>query len=313
MAIERSLLDRMFGCGTLHISTAAEDGMVVLADVPDAEQVHTTLSELLFSGMTVRIERPAAHLAELVMDRPEALNALSTDQARRLRDVVQEVAADRRVSAIVLCSAVSSAFCVGADLKERGRLDDDQLRAQREVLVEAFGAVLGIEVPIIAAVHGYALGGGCELALCCDLVVAADDAVFGLPEVGLGLVPGGGGTQLLSRRVGLNRALDLILTGRRVTAAEALDLGLADRGVPAGSARDAARQLAEGIAAQSPISLRAAKRATRQGFETDLASGLQLEDRAWREAAFSADRREGVASFNERRAPHWPSWEMGDD
>ena len=263
--------------------------------------------------MTVRIERPAAHLAELVMDRPEALNALSTDQARRLRDVVQEVAADRRVSAIVLCSAVSSAFCVGADLKERGRLDDDQLRAQREVLVEAFGAVLGIEVPIIAAVHGYALGGGCELALCCDLVVAADDAVFGLPEVGLGLVPGGGGTQLLSRRVGLNRALDLILTGRRVTAAEALDLGLADRGVPAGSARDAARQLAEGIAAQSPISLRAAKRATRQGFETDLASGLQLEDRAWREAAFSADRREGVASFNERRAPHWPSWEMGDD
>ena len=263
--------------------------------------------------MTVRIERPAAHLAELVMDRPEALNALSTDQARRLRDVVQEVAADRRVSAIVLCSAVSSAFCVGADLKERGRLDDDQLRAQREVFVEAFGAVLGIEVPIIAAVHGYALGGGCELALCCDLVVAADDAVFGLPEVGLGLVPGGGGTQLLSRRVGLNRALDLILTGRRVTAAEALDLGLADRGVPAGSARDAARQLAEGIAAQSPISLRAAKRATRQGFETDLASGLQLEDRAWREAAFSADRREGVASFNERRAPHWPSWEMGDD
>ncbi len=263
--------------------------------------------------MTVRIERPAAHLAELVMDRPEALNALSTDQARRLRDVVQEVAADRRVSVIVLCSAVSSAFCVGADLKERGRLDDDQLRAQREVFVEAFGAVLGIEVPIIAAVHGYALGGGCELALCCDLVVAADDAVFGLPEVGLGLVPGGGGTQLLSRRVGLNRALDLILTGRRVTAAEALDLGLADRGVPAGSARDAARQLAEGIAAQSPISLRAAKRATRQGFETDLASGLQLEDRAWREAAFSADRREGVASFNERRAPHWPSWEMGDD
>jgi enoyl-CoA hydratase/carnithine racemase len=263
--------------------------------------------------MTVRIERPAAHLAELVMDRPEALNALSTDQARRLRDVVQEVTADRRVSAIVLCSAVPSAFCVGADLKERGRLDDDQLRAQREVFVEAFGAVLGIEVPIIAAVHGYALGGGCELALCCDLVVAADDAVFGLPEVGLGLVPGGGGTQLLSRRVGLNRALDLILTGRRVTAAEALDLGLADRGVPAGSARDAARQLAEGIAAQSPISLRAAKRATRQGFETDLASGLQLEDRAWREAAFSADRREGVASFNERRAPHWPSWEMGDD
>jgi enoyl-CoA hydratase/carnithine racemase len=263
--------------------------------------------------MTVRIERPAPHVAELVMDRPEALNALSTDQARRLRDAAREVAADRQVSVMVLCSALSQAFCVGADLKERGRFDDDQLRAQRQVFFETFGAVLGIEVPTIAAVHGYALGGGCELALSCDLVVASDDAVFGLPEVGLGLVPGGGGTQLLSRRVGLNRALDLIMTGRRVTGAEALDLGLADRGVPAGSARTAARQLAEAIAAQSPVSLRAAKRAVREGFDTDLATGLGLEDRAWREAAFSADRREGIAAFNDRRAPRWPSWGKGDD
>jgi enoyl-CoA hydratase/carnithine racemase len=263
--------------------------------------------------MTVRVERSAPHVAELIMDRPEALNALSTDQARRLRDAVQQVGADRQVSVVLLCSALPSAFSVGADLKERGRLDDDQLRAQREVFVQTFGAVLGIEVPTIAAVDGYALGGGCELALSCDLIVASDDAIFGLPEVGLGLVPGGGGTQLLSRRVGLNRALDLIVTGRRVTAAQALDLGLADRGVPAGSARTAARQLADGIAAQSPVSLRAAKRAVRQGFETDLATGLGLEDQAWREAAFSADRREGVAAFSERRAPNWPSWGTGDD
>jgi enoyl-CoA hydratase/carnithine racemase len=263
--------------------------------------------------MTVRIERPAPHVAELVMDRPEALNALSTDQARRLLDAAREVAADRQVGVMILGSALSQAFCVGADLKERGRFDDDQLRAQREVFVETFGAVLGIEVPTIAAVHGYALGGGCELALSCDLVVASDDAVFGLPEVGLGLVPGGGGTQLLSRRVGLNRALDLILTGRRVTAAEALGLGLADRRVPAGLARTAARQLAEGIAAQSPVSLRAAKRAVREGFDTDLATGLGLEDQAWREAAFSADRREGIAAFSDRRAPRWPSWGMGDE
>jgi enoyl-CoA hydratase/carnithine racemase len=259
--------------------------------------------------MTVRVERPAPHVAELIMDRPAALNALSTDQARRLRDAVRQVGADRQVSAVVLCSALSQAFCVGADLKERSRFDDDQLGAQRSIFVEAFGAVRGIEVPSVAAVGGYALGGGCELALSCDLIVASDDATFGLPEVGLGLVPGGGGTQLLSRRVGLNRALDLILTGRRLTAAEALDLGLADRCVAAGSARTAARQLAEQIAAQSPVSLRAAKRAVREGFETDLATGLDLEDQAWREAAFSADRSEGVAAFNERRAPTWPSWD----
>jgi enoyl-CoA hydratase/carnithine racemase len=263
--------------------------------------------------MTVRVERPAAHVAELIMDRPEALNALSTDQARRLRDAAREVAGDRQVSVLVLSSALSQAFCVGADLKERGRLDDDQLRAQRQVFVDAFGAVLGIEVPTIAAVDGYALGGGCELALSCDLVVASDDAIFGLPEVGLGLVPGGGGTQLLSRRVGLNRALDLILTGRRVTAAEALDLGLVDRRVPARSARTAARRLADEIAAHSPVSLRVAKRAVRAGFETDLATGLALEDQAWREAAFSADRREGVAAFNDKRSPRWPSWGTGDD
>jgi enoyl-CoA hydratase/carnithine racemase len=263
--------------------------------------------------MTVRVERPAPHVAELIMDRPEALNALSTDQARRLADAVREVRANRAVSVVVLCSALSQAFCVGADLKERGRLDDDQLRAQREVFVGTFGAVLGIEAPTIAAVDGYALGGGCELALSCDLIVASDDAIFGLPEVGLGLVPGGGGTQLLSRRVGLNRALDLIMTGRRLTAAEALDIGLADRGVPAGSARTAARQLAEQIAAQSPIGLRAAKRAVREGFETDLATGLGLEDEAWREAAFSTDRREGVAAFNDKRAPRWPSWGAAGD
>jgi enoyl-CoA hydratase/carnithine racemase len=263
--------------------------------------------------MTVRVERPAARVAELIMDRPEALNALSTDQARRLREAVWEVAADRQISVLVLSSALSQAFCVGADLKERGRLDDDQLRAQRQVFVDAFGAVLAIEVPTIAAVDGYALGGGCELALSCDLVVASDDAIFGLPEVGLGLVPGGGGTQLLSRRVGLNRALDLILTARRVTAAEALDLGLVDRRVPARSARTAARLLADEIAAHSPVSLRAAKRAVRAGFETDLATGLALEDQAWREAAFSADRREGMAAFNDKRSPRWPSWGTGDD
>ena len=263
--------------------------------------------------MTVRVERPAPHLAELIMDRPEALNALSTEQARRLRDAVREVGADRQVSVVVLCSALSQAFCVGADLKERSRFDDDQLDAQRPVFVEAFDALLGIKVPSIAAVDGYALGGGCELALCCDLIVASDDATFGLPEVGLGLVPGGGGTQLLSRRVGLNRALDLILTGRRITAAQALDLGLADRGAAAGSARTAARQLAELIATRSPVSLRAAKRAVRDGFETDLATGLELEHQAWRTAAFSADRREGVAAFVEGRAPRWPSWGDGDD
>jgi enoyl-CoA hydratase/carnithine racemase len=149
------------------------------------------------------------------------------------------------------------------------------------------------------------------LALTCDLIIASATAVFGLPEVGLGLIPGGGGTQLLPRRIGLNRAADLVLTGRRVAADEALRIGLADRLVPEGSARSSAYELAEEIATKSPISLRAAKRALRQGLDVDLVSGLEIENQAWKEAAFSADRAEGIEAFNLRRVPRWPSWRDG--
>jgi enoyl-CoA hydratase/carnithine racemase len=262
--------------------------------------------------MTVRVERPRPRVAELVMDRPEARNALSTEQARRLGQAARALDAERDVGVVVLASSLPDAFCVGADLKERNRLDDDGLRAQRAVFVEAFAAVREIGLPTIAAVEGYALGGGYELALSCDLIVAADTATVGLPEVSLGLVPGGGGTQLLSRRAGRARALDLVLTGRRVGAAEAWDLGLIDRLVPAGTARAAAHELGATIARHSPVSLRAAKRAVRDGFEADLETGLAMEDRAWQEAAFSPDRREGVAAFNAKRVPQWPSWGGSD-
>ncbi|HSU35061.1 MAG TPA: enoyl-CoA hydratase-related protein [Propionibacteriaceae bacterium] len=262
--------------------------------------------------MTVQIERPAPHVAELVMNRPATLNALSTEQARRLTAALAEVAADDQVGVVILASALDRAYCVGADLKERAEFDDDELRAQRAVFVEAFGSVLATGVPMIAAVEGYAFGGGCELALACDLIVASESAQFALPEVGLGLIPGGGGTQLLPRRIGLNRAADLILTGRRVAADEALRIGLVDRVVPAGSARSSARRLAAEIAAKSPVSLRSAKQALRQGLDVELAAGMLIEDAAWRAAAFSPDRIEGVAAFVEKREPRWPSWAGAD-
>src|ERR1022692_2412898 len=162
----------------------------------------------------------AALIAEIVLDRPEAMNALSTAMAVRLARVCAELGADRQVRAVVL-AASGRAFCVGADLKERAAMSDAQLLAQRPVFRAAFGAVLGIPQPVIAAVHGYALGGGCELALSCDLIVADETAVFGLPETTVGLVPGGGGTQLAPRRLGPGRAADLILTGRQLGVAEA--------------------------------------------------------------------------------------------
>jgi enoyl-CoA hydratase/carnithine racemase len=257
--------------------------------------------------VSVRIDRPTASVAELIMDRAEALNALSTEQARAIALACAELAGDPALVVVVLSSAVAKAFCVGADLKERGRFSDDEFRAQRPIMQDAFGAVLNLPIPTIAAVDGYALGGGCELALSCDLIVASERAVFGLPEVGLGLVPGGGGTQLLPRRIGMNAAADLIFTGRHVDATEAFRLGLADRLVPAEGARTAALELAAEIAAKSPVAVRAAKLALRRGFDVDLVSGLVIENQSWEEAAFSADREEGIAAFNERRRAVWPS------
>ena len=160
-------------------------------------------------------------------------------------------------------------------------------------------------MPVVAAVTGYALGGGCELALACDLVVADPTAVLGLPEVSRGLVPGGGGTQLAVRRLGAARAADLVLTARRVDAAEAYRLGLVDRLVEQGGAEQAALALAQQVAAQSPLAVRAAKRALRTGAGLPLAAALEVEDAAWREAVAGPDRAEGIAAFVEKRSPRW--------
>src|SRR6266851_7246837 len=239
-------------------------------------------------------------VAEIVLERPEALNAIDTAMADRLAQVCAELGADRGVCGIVLTAAGERAFSVGADLKERNAMTDAEMLAQRPVFRAAFEGLLALPQAVIAAVHGYALGGGCELALSCDLIVADETAIFGLPETTVGLVPGGGGTQLALRRIGPGRAADLILTGRRVDAAEAERLGLVDRRVPAGSAAGHALALARQIAGNSPVAVLAAKRAIRQGSGVSLAVALEVEDAAWRTAAFSGDRREGIAAFNEK-------------
>jgi enoyl-CoA hydratase/carnithine racemase len=256
--------------------------------------------------VSVRIARPAPRVAELIMDRPEALNAISTAQAEALAAASDELAVDRSVAVVIVSSTSMRAFCVGADLKERRDFSDDDLARQRPATRAAYGGILGLPMPTIAAVEGYALGGGLELALACDLIVASASAVLGMPEVGVGLIPGGGGTQLLARRLGPSRAADLIFTARRVDAAEAWRLGVVDRLVDAGGARTAALELARTISANSPRALRHAKAALQGGLGADLASGLALENEHWEAVAFSADRREGIAAFNEGRAPRWP-------
>src|SRR4051794_38165988 len=262
------------------------------------------------SPALVRLERTAGetggHVADVVLDRPEALNAISTALARALGDVFTELAADDDLRAVVVSSSSPRAFCVGADLKERDGYSDEQLRGQRVVYRRMASAILACPVPVVAAVAGYALGGGLELALLGDLVVADETAVVGLPEVSVGVIPGLGGTQLLPRRIGAARAADLVYTARRLDAAEALALGVVDRVVPAGGAVTAARETAGSIARNSPVAVRNAKRALRLGAGGDLAAALDIEDGAWRATAFSADRAEGVRAFTEKRAPRWP-------
>ena len=258
----------------------------------------------------VRVERfedpELAHVAEIVLDRPDAMNAVSTAMARAIAAATARVAADESVRCVVLSSSHPKAFCVGADLKERNSFTDADLMEQRPVARAAYGGVLDLPVPAIAAVDGFALGGGFELALSCDVVVAGEGAVVGLPEVGVGVIPGGGGTQLLVRRVGWSRAAKAIFTAARMPAREALELGAVDEVVPAGTARDRALELARAISANSPVGLRNAKRAMRLGADVSLDAGLEIEDACWRATAFSGDRREGVAAFAEKRRPVWP-------
>jgi enoyl-CoA hydratase/carnithine racemase len=256
---------------------------------------------------TIKVSRHSGDgVAEITLNRPEAMNSISTELAGALAVACAEVAAAPDVRAVVLSAAGDRAFCAGADLKERSRMTDAQIAAQRPVMRAAFGALLALPQPAIAAVHGFALGGGCELAMSCDLIAADESAVFGLPEVTVGLVPGGGGTQLALRRLGPGRAADLVLTGRKVGIDEAERLGLVDRRVPPGQAIQAALELAGQIAANSPVAVRAAKRALRHGWGVGLEAGLEIEDAAWRTAALSADRREGIAAFAEKRKPVWP-------
>ena len=258
------------------------------------------------SMVTLTRHGPAGYVVELALDRPEAMNAVSTQLARDLTTACAELAGDLHVRVVLVSSTSPTAFCVGADLKERSTFTDADLVAQRPVARAAYSGVLNLPMPTVAVVEGFALGGGLEIALSCDVIIAGSAAVVGLPEVSVGVIPGGGGTQLLTRRIGWSRAAGMIFTARRMPAGEALALGVVDEVVEAGAARGRGLELAAVIAANSPVGLRQAKRAMRLGGDVDLATGLEVEDGCWRATAFSGDRAEGLAAFTEKRPPEWP-------
>ncbi|MGJ7440256.1 enoyl-CoA hydratase/isomerase family protein [Aquipuribacter sp. MA13-6] len=245
------------------------------------------------------------HVVSLVLDRPGARNAISVEMARQVAAATTELSGRAGLRAVVLRSSRDDAFCVGADLKERRDATEADLLGARATNRACYGGVLGLPVPVVAAVTGYALGGGCELALSCDLLVGDAATVIGLPEVGVGLIPGGGGTQLAVRRLGSGRAADLVLTGRRVDGTEAYRMGLLDRLAEPGQVDPVALELARTMATRSPTSVRAAKAAMRAGADLPLAEGLEVEDAAWRGVVPGPDRVEGIAAFVDKRDPRW--------
>lgn len=243
------------------------------------------------------------HVAILSFNRPEAMNALSTQTAKDLIAALEELELDDQVFAAVLTAEGDRAFCVGADLKERKTMSREEMKKQRALFVKAFTSVAMFPKPLVAAVNGFALGGGMEFSLCCDFIIASEKASFGLPEVGLAIIPGGGGTQLLPRVIGRNKAKELIYTGRRIPAQEAYEIGLVNHVVPAGELMVKTMEVMQEITKNGPIALQQAKRSVNLGVELDLNTALALEAECYNVCLATEDRDEGLKAFNEKRKP----------
>jgi enoyl-CoA hydratase/carnithine racemase len=239
------------------------------------------------------------------LNRPEAMNAISGVVADDLWAAFNALGSRSDIWVVILRAEGDKAFCVGADLKERALFSDEDFHVNRRKMRRMFAALRSLPQPTIAAIFGFALGGGFELALSCDLIVAADDSVFGLPEVGVGLLPAGGATQLLPRKVGLARAKELIFTKRRFGAEEAVQIGLASRAVGRGALDTEAIEAARVICSSSPVAVREAKRSLDSAMGTSLEEGIEIENSSWERVIVTEDRREGIAAFNEKRDPRW--------
>jgi enoyl-CoA hydratase/carnithine racemase len=245
----------------------------------------------------------------VTMNRPEALNALDPETDSRMREVFDDFREDDGLWAAILTGAGEKAFCAGADIKKTiASVLDESAWVQRKSHLggrDVYHALENQTKPILAAVNGYALGGGLELALCCDIRIASETASLGLPEVSLGIMPGAGGTQRLSRIVGMARALDLVLTGERIDARAALSIGLVTRVVPPGELMKKARELAENICRKAPLGVRFAKEAVRRGAEMNLADGLAFENTLFTLLHGTQDAKEGTSAFAEKREPEF--------
>ena len=255
---------------------------------------------------TLEIAAPQTHVLQVTMNRPDVANAMNTQMGLDLMHCFEDLALDPKdARCVVLTGAGDKAFCAGGDLKERKGMTDEQWQRQHVIFERMVRALMACPTPIIGAVNGAAYAGGCEIALCCDFIYAAEHARFALTEVTLGIMPGAGATQNLARAVGERRTKEIILTGKPFTVAQAAEWGLVNRVVPGPDLLREALETAALIARNAPISVRQAKQAISRGMNMSVWDGLAFEIEAYNRMVPTEDRREGILSFNEKRPPQF--------
>ncbi|XP_077213288.1 ATP-dependent caseinolytic (Clp) protease/crotonase family protein [Tasmannia lanceolata] len=257
---------------------------------------------------SVRMERLSesdSGIIEVNLDRPGAKNAIGKDMLRGLQNTLDVINKDSSANVVLLCSSVPRVFCAGADLKERRLMNSFEVKCFVNSLRSTFSILEALSVPTIAVIEGVAMGGGLEMALSCDLRICGEDAVFAMPETGLAIIPGAGGTQRLPRIVGKSIAKDLIFTSRKIDARDAMSIGLVNYCVPTGEAYSKALQIARDINQKGPLALRMAKRAINEGLEAEMSSALALEEECYEQLLNTKDRLEGLAAFAEKRKPRY--------
>ncbi|MGD7045222.1 enoyl-CoA hydratase-related protein [Jeotgalibacillus proteolyticus] len=245
------------------------------------------------------------HLAVVTLNRPEAMNAFNWDMLAELEETVESIKLNPEIRTVIFTGGGQKAFSVGADLKERKTLNEQQVRRNVYKIGEVFNAVDSLPQPTIAAMNGHAFGGGMELALACDFRIAQENALMGLTETSLAIIPGAGGTQRLPRLIGESKALELILTAKRLTADEALQAGLVTKTAAGELFWDEVMNLAEGILSNGPVALIQAKYAVKTGMKADLQTGLQIERKAYELTIPTKDRMEALLAFSEKRKPNF--------
>lgn len=241
------------------------------------------------------------HLAIVTINRPKALNALNSETLKDLDTVIENLENDNHIYAVILTGAGEKSFVAGADIAEMKDLNEEEGQAFGALGNKVFRRLENLNKPVIAAIQGFALGGGCEISMACDIRIASEKALFGQPEVGLGITPGFGGTQRLARIVGLGKAKELIYTAQNIKADEAYRIGLVNKVVPLESLMDEAKAMANKIMANAPISVRLCKDAINRGMQVDIDKAVAIEAEDFGKCFASADQKEGMSAFLERR------------